>query len=100
MKCSRLSRKRVFDGLYQPRGVYGDGDECWTARQQMIDREQWARDAGVEIGRLEERAKAELEKQELLIETIKRFLDLGLSHEDVAHGAGVDISLVEEISVL
>ena len=24
----------------------------WTTHQQMIDREQWARDAGVEIGRL------------------------------------------------
>ena len=56
----------------------------------MIDREQWARD--------EERAKAELEKQELQTETIKRFLDLGLSHADVALGAGVDISLVEEVA--
>jgi hypothetical protein len=70
----------------------------WTVEQQMIDREQWARDAGVEIGRLEERAKAELEKQELQTETIKRFLDLGLSHADVARGAGVDISLVEEVA--
>ena len=71
----------------------------------MIDREQWARDAGVEIGRLEERAKAELEKQELLeksenekIETINRFLDLGLAHEDVARGAGVDIFFVKKIA--
>jgi len=70
----------------------------WTIEQQMLDREQWARD----VGRLEERAKAEIEKQELLenekIETIKRLLDLGLSHEDVALGANVDISLVVKIS--
>jgi len=66
----------------------------WTIERQMFDREQWARDAGVEIGRLEERAKAEIEKKELQIETIKRFLNLGLSHADIALGVNVDVSLV------
>ena len=76
----------------------------WTVEQQIIDYKKWAHEAGLEAGRKEERAKAEAEKQELLekvkadkIETIKRLLQLGLAHEDIAQVVDVDISIVNQL---
>ena len=71
--------------------------EVWTIEQQAEDRERWARE--------EERKKAEeaiwtIEQQaeEVKLETVKRLLKMGLSHIDIAHGAGVDIDAVLKLS--
>ena len=60
----------------------------------MVDYAKWAD----ERAREEERAKAQQLLQAEKIETIKRFLGLGLCHEDVAQGAGVDVSIVKEVA--
>ena len=65
----------------------------WTVEQQMIDREQWARDAG----RLEERAKAEIEKQKLQIETIKNLLENGVSIEVISASLNMLVNEVTEL---
>ena len=58
----------------------------WTAHQQMIDREQWAR--------LEERAIAEVEK----FETVHNLFENGVSVEIIASSLSMQISDVIELT--
>ena len=73
----------------------------WTVKQQFIDREKWAEERGIERGREEERAKAEIEKQELLqaekIATIKGLLTNGVSLETISSSLNLSVEEIVEL---
>jgi len=69
----------------------------WAKQREFEAREErgiaTGIEKGIEKGRMEERAKAEADK----VVMIKRFLNMGLSNEEVAEGVGIDVIDVQKV---
>ena len=74
-------------------------EKAEKAEMKIAKAEEKAEKAEMKIAKAKEKAtKAEEKAKDDKRATVKRLLNMGLSNEDVAHGAGVDIDFVLKVS--